>query len=110
MILENTFTSLPQLVDEIMPAVAFLKSFVLRNYWPSISRIPHVTAPILFIAGKKDELVPHYHMIALMGAATGARFKDWFEVENGEHNTTWMVAGDSYQLRVRQFIDRCLGA
>lgn len=106
--IENTFTSLPKLVDVLMPAIAFLKSLVLRNYWPSINRIPNITAPILMIAGTSDELIPHAHMQALRDAATGAKWIDWFEVQGGEHNTTWQTAGEAYMLRIRQFIDRCL--
>jgi hypothetical protein len=107
-IIENTFTSLPSLVDVLMPAISFLKSLVLRNYWPSLTRIPHITAPILMIAGTSDELIPHAHMKALRAAAQSAKYVDWFEVEGGEHNTTWQTAGDAYTRRIRQFMDRTL--
>lgn len=68
-ILENTFTSMADLVDHLMPKVALFKSLILRNYWPSILRIPSITCPILFIAGVKDELIPHTHMLKLFEAA-----------------------------------------
>jgi len=89
-----------------MPAISFLKSLVLRNYWPSLTRISLITAPILMIAGTSDELIPHSHMQALRAAAKAARFIDWFEVQGGEHNTTWQTAGETYPLRILQFIER----
>jgi abhydrolase domain-containing protein 13 len=66
--LENTFTSLPELVDHLMPKVAYLKKFVLRNYWPTLERISQLECKVLFIAGVKDELIPHEHMLRLFAA------------------------------------------
>lgn len=65
MILENTFTSLGEVVDSVMPFLSNFKRLVLRNYWPTVDRIKHVDCPILFIAGVKDEIVPHSHMLLL---------------------------------------------
>ena len=56
---------MPDLVDNLMPKVAPFKSLILRNYWPSLTRIEHVNCGILFIAGVKDELIPHSHMLKL---------------------------------------------
>ena len=108
MILENTFVSMSHMVDAVMPKLAPLKSFILRNYWPSISRIRSVHAPLFFISGAKDELVPPFHMHLLKEGARSAAFVDFFEVPLGDHNTTWKVAGPAYEDRIRSFIDRAL--
>ena len=50
----------------------------------------------MFIAGERDELVPHSHMQLLMGLATASVFKDWFPVKTGTHNDTWVRAGSNY--------------
>lgn len=36
LILENTFTNLPDMVDKVMPLLGYIKSFVLCNIWPSL--------------------------------------------------------------------------
>ena len=50
-IVENTFLSVSAMVDTLMPAVAFLKSIVLRIGWNSGSLIGTLKQPILFISG-----------------------------------------------------------
>ena len=45
----------------------------------------------------------------LFASATGSEDKDFFLVQNGDHNNTYMVAGASYWMRVREFMDKCLG-
>ena len=46
------------MVDNLMPMVVKFKSLIQRVYYPSIDRIPKITAPILFIRGLKDKIVP----------------------------------------------------
>jgi pimeloyl-ACP methyl ester carboxylesterase len=53
-----------------------LKSLVLRIYWPSNERIASVTAPVLFICGTHDEIVPHEHSKLLYDLATAAKCQD----------------------------------
>ena len=69
LILENTFTSIPDMVDVLMPWVAPLKSLVLRIGWKSVERIPAITTPILFVSGRSDELIPPAQMDMLQTAA-----------------------------------------
>ncbi|CAG9328355.1 bem46_1 [Blepharisma stoltei] len=108
LILENTFTSLPKLVDKLMPAISWLKWLVLANYWPSLNRIQEIKIPVLFISGVRDELIPHGHMIELKQAARQAKFTDWKLVKDGEHNTTWWKAGHNYPVWIREFINRSI--
>ncbi len=103
LILENTFTSMPDMVDLLIPKVSKLKGLILRNYWTSIKRISKVKSPILFISGLKDELIPPQHMNSLYQAATEALFKEQLTF-NGGHNDTWMAGGDAYFLGVAKFI------
>lgn len=96
------------MVDAIMPKLSIFKKLILRNYWPSLQRIQKVTCPILFVSGEIDELVPPAQMQALKSNAVQARFIDWFFVSGGDHNFTWMRAGETYVIRMNQFIKRCL--
>lgn len=107
-ILENTFTSLPDMVDTVMPLVAYLKKPILRNFWPSESRIRSVKTPILFISGDNDELVPPAHMQRLKEAAVNCSRKEEYIVAGGTHNMTWRLAGTMYVIRMSQFIKSVL--
>ena len=42
LILENTFTSIPDMVDALFGKLACLKSLILANYWPSSKRIKEI--------------------------------------------------------------------
>jgi fermentation-respiration switch protein FrsA (DUF1100 family) len=106
-IVENTFTSIDELVDHLMPKISWLKALVLRNHWRSIARIQAITCPIMFISGRLDELVPASHMDRLYNAATSATFKDFRSVAQGNHNMTWRQAGEHYTEWFREFIRRC---
>lgn len=102
-ILENTFSSIDDLVDVIFPFLKLVKPYVLRMHWPSIERITRVEIPILFIIGQKDELVPATQGQRLYEAATKCRFKDRLLVPNGTHNETWHIAGQSYVDSINAF-------
>jgi pimeloyl-ACP methyl ester carboxylesterase len=103
-ILENTFTNIPDMVNAVMPKIAFLKFLVLRIDWPSLTRIKAITCPIMFISGDKDELVPTKLMQQLYDNATAASDRVLFSVEGGDHNNTWKQAGTSYAIRISSFI------
>jgi len=89
MILENTFTSMSEMVSNLYPYLGFLKWIVLRNYWPSEERIKEIHTPMLFISGRQDELVPPYMMDRLYDSANKTEFKDMVHIEFGTHNSVW---------------------
>lgn len=76
LIVENTFTSIADMVDQIMPHVAPFKFLIQRIFYPTIDRIGSVTCPILFIRGMKDEIVPCQQSIKLYESAKSAKFKE----------------------------------
>lgn len=47
-VVENTFTSINDMIDEIMPALRFAKP-LNRNKWDSLTRIRSIRLPILLI-------------------------------------------------------------
>ncbi|EAU87012.2 BEM46 family protein [Coprinopsis cinerea okayama7 len=69
LILENTFTSLPNLIPHALPALSSV-SFLCHQKWDSINKIPLIpaTTPILMLSGMLDEIVPKEHMRALWEA------------------------------------------
>lgn len=61
LILENTFTNLPAMVDKLMPLMKYVKAIVLNNIWPSLDTVQNMKdfqGHILFISSMKDEIVP----------------------------------------------------
>ena len=97
-----------EMVDAVMPKISVFKNFILKNYWPSYERISKLQCAILFISGTNDELVPHQHTHKLKENAKAAKFIDYFEVEGGDHNNTWRIAGPLYTFRINAFIERAL--
>ncbi|KAJ2935289.1 hypothetical protein H1R20_g1806, partial [Candolleomyces eurysporus] len=69
LILENTFTSLPNLVPHALPVLGPV-SFLCHQKWDSINKIPLIpaTTPMLMLSGMEDEIVPKEHMRALWEA------------------------------------------
>jgi fermentation-respiration switch protein FrsA (DUF1100 family) len=106
MILENTFTSISEMVDYIFPSLKYFKRIILRMHWPSIDRIPKVRVPIMFICGSQDEIVPSFHAKKLHDAAVSAPFKQMLVVQGGMHNDTWLKGGKDYIYALKDFIDK----
>lgn len=103
-IVENTFTNIADMVDQLMPFIAPLKALVLRIRWDSLSIAPSLTLPILYLAGARDELVPHSHMIRLYRSTTASRLNLMHVVKDGTHNETWMHGGQEYWEAFRSFL------
>ena len=107
LIIENTFTSIGDMVDNLMPLVAKFKTFIQRVFYPSIDRIPQITTPILFIRGLKDQIVPCTHSERLHKAAKNAPFKMLHSVVEGDHNDCFQKGGQEYVDAHKQFFARC---
>jgi abhydrolase domain-containing protein 13 len=106
LILENTFTSILEMVDYIFPAMSNFKHLIVRMYWPSLERIPRVRIPMLFVVGTADEIVPPAHSAKLFQAAVNAPFKHMHQVTGGMHNDTWLKGGKDYIYALKDFIDK----
>lgn len=87
-ILENTFTSLPQVVPNLFPFLSPIQILVSEK-WRSIEAIPNVSSsvPFLFLSGSNDELVPPLHMKQLYNKCPAGK-KEFHEFANGTHNDT----------------------
>eukprot|EP00584_Thalassiosira_punctigera_P010136 CAMPEP_0172546226 /NCGR_PEP_ID=MMETSP1067-20121228/16018_1 /TAXON_ID=265564 ORGANISM="Thalassiosira punctigera, Strain Tpunct2005C2" /NCGR_SAMPLE_ID=MMETSP1067 /ASSEMBLY_ACC=CAM_ASM_000444 /LENGTH=422 /DNA_ID=CAMNT_0013333123 /DNA_START=15 /DNA_END=1283 /DNA_ORIENTATION=- len=112
-IVENTFLSISEMVDHLMPYVAPLKMLVLRMSWNSGKIAPTVRIPTLFLAGAKDTLVPHSHMLELfdrMKSSSENSLVRLHVVEDGTHNETWMQGGREYWTAILRFIDEVFQA
>lgn len=88
LILQNTFTSIGDMIDSLMPVLSYVK-WLQTNHWRSIDVIGSVKAPILFVKSARDELVPPNHMHTLMNNANSSLFVEEFSIPTGTHNSHW---------------------
>jgi len=109
-IVENTFTSLREMLAVIMPYIRFL--------WPIVKRVQRVTmdslhkvavsrTPLLVICGKQDLLVPPSQCQRLY-EASGSTVKELHWVSDGAHDDTWFKGGETYFQCIKAFVDRVL--
>ena len=120
-IVENTFMSIPKLIPAVFP-YRFLfpvLQFFSVNKWNNESLLKFSTfrndyhrkrlngdLPFLFISGRKDELIPPFHMDKLIEIYC-ERFGDYCYVkrfEEGTHYGTWLCPG--YYLYLSRFIKK----
>ena len=108
-IVENTFLSISRMVDALLPLFAPLKPLVLTLDWNSGKIAPQLRLPVLYLAGKEDELVPPSHMQELYRASSKvSQCARMHVVERGTHNDTWLKGGKAYWEAMRIFIsDNC---
>lgn len=77
-----------------MPQIPkFTLPFLLTEKWDAAKALPHIpaTTPILFLSGRRDELVPPAQMKALRQLRTEGKAR-WREFE-GSHNDTFLAKG-----------------
>jgi len=108
LMLENTFLSIPAMVDTLMPYVRHFKSLILRISWASDKRIGKITQPIFFISGTADELVPPSHMDKLYKMAIRSKKPVLLRVPGGTHNDTMVIGGIAYYRAMLKFIEEVL--
>ncbi|MDH3378639.1 MAG: alpha/beta hydrolase [Gammaproteobacteria bacterium] len=99
LILESTFTSIPDLAAEYYPLLAV--RWLARIRYDNHSRIARLTSPLLLIHSRDDELIRFAHAERLYSAA--AEPKHLLEIHGG-HNDGFLLSGDSYSRELRSFI------
>ena len=103
-IVENTFTSIPDMVDHLMPLVAKFKSFILAIRWNSIAIVPTLKCPVFYLAGSRDEIVPHSQMLKLHQLTTLSALNRLHVINRGTHNESWSQGGDIYWDAFKSFL------
>ena len=108
-IVENTFRSISKMVDTLMPLIAPLKFLVLRMDWNSEWIAPMIQTPILYLAGDKDELVPHSHMKELYNKSLlKSVYPKIHIIKGGTHNDSWIIGGKDYFVAFKSFMSHVI--
>jgi fermentation-respiration switch protein FrsA (DUF1100 family) len=104
-ILENTFTSIPDLAGQILPLFYYFTFLQFYRYM-SIEKIRKLKdVPVLFVSGLQDEVVPPSHMQRLFDQCD-SRQKSFKRFREGRHMETWTCSG--YNETIRSFTIDCL--
>lgn len=106
LIVENTFTCISDMVDQLFPLLKYFKKYILRLDWSSYKRIRKITAPILFLSGLSDEVVPSWQMQRLYECATSSKKRTMVTFLGGKHNDTWMVGNTKYTETLQEFTEQ----
>eukprot|EP00347_Sterkiella_histriomuscorum_P019586 403341064 len=108
MIVENTFTSMGDMVDHLLFFAKHVKQFILKNHWTSEDLVGDIQIPMFYVTGDQDELVPFEQTQVLYQLSRKAKFKNIHVVKDGTHNDTWYVGGAEYIYRLEKFIFKAL--
>mmetsp|Transcript_27108 Transcript_27108/g.64006 ORF Transcript_27108/g.64006 Transcript_27108/m.64006 type:complete len:333 (-) Transcript_27108:349-1347(-) len=103
---ENTFTSIDDLVKHLSPAYSKHVIRAMSNKWNSQQVIPSISRPMLFLSGRADEIVPPWMMTSLYKAAVRSEGRELAAFPKGKHNSTCLSRG--YYETIKRFVDRVL--
>ncbi|XP_069109983.1 protein ABHD13-like isoform X1 [Argopecten irradians] len=94
LVIENTFTSLPDIGRTIfkIKLMDLVPELLFKHKYPSIERIKKISLPTLFISGQADDLIPP-KMMTKLHQMSGSGMKRIHRFEQGSHNETWMCSG-----------------
>lgn len=100
LILQSTFTSLPDIGAEIYP---FLPVRLISRYqYSTLDYLSEVKCPVLVIHSRDDEIVPFTHGVRLHAAVTGR--KDFLELR-GDHNSGTMQSMEAFKKGLNRFLE-----
>ena len=102
-ILESTFTSVPEMAAHHFPIVPRV---LIRTRMDSIAKIRTIRVQKLHIHSPADEVVPFALGRRLYDAAPEP--KRFHEVAGSGHNETYLVGGEGYFGAIRRFLEDCL--
>jgi uncharacterized protein len=99
LVLESTWTSLPELAATIYPL--FPVRALARIHYDTLGRLAQVRCPVLVVHSVDDEIVPFSHAERLFAAAPEPR--QLLEIR-GSHNTGFLQSGAIYRDGIARFL------
>jgi abhydrolase domain-containing protein 13 len=101
LVVENTFTSIPDMIGTVFPLLAPLK-FLCKDTWRNIDRIASIQCPLLAFSSLNDQLVPCTHMRTLFDAAVNAKPRRLVKFSHGTHMDLYLFV--HWYEHLNQFI------
>ena len=101
-IINSTFTSVPDMSKEIYPWLPIQK--LIKYRYDSLSKIKAVQCPILIMHSKQDDIVPYHHGRKLFDAANQP--KEFLDLK-GVHWESVTVNSDYLREPLMKFIQLC---
>jgi hypothetical protein len=105
LVLESTWTSLPDLAAAIYPL--FPVRLLARIRYDSLSRVAAARCPVLVVHSRDDEIVPFSHGERLFAAA---REPKQLLIISGGHNEGFLSSGARYRDGIARFLREALAA
>jgi len=106
-IIENTFTTLGDLVDTMFPFLKHLRKYLLKSKFETINIIGKIKKPILFCRSERDELIPKIQMDTLYNSAIGTLYKKYYTIHDGSHNDGFRTDLIGYANAIQNFVNEC---
>lgn len=104
LVVEGSFTSMGDMAERSTYNAWFPVRMLLTQSFESLAKVPHLALPTLYIHGLADASVPP-DMSQTLYHATPAPKELWL-VPNADHNDLIAQAGDDFDHRLHQFIQR----
>lgn len=103
LVLESTFTSIPDMAAELYPWLP--AKALARLRYDTQSRLPNIEMPLLVIHSPQDDIIPYSHGRQLFELAREP--KSFLQI-NGSHNTGILESRESYRNGWEAFILSCI--
>lgn len=107
LIIESTFTNIPELIANNWGWVPGLGALV-RNRFDSLTRVGRIALPMLLIHGTADRFIPHRMSDALFAAAhrAPADLTEVLKIDGGSHSSAGWADPARYQQAIMRFMRR----
>lgn len=105
LILESTFTSVPDLGQKLYPYLPV--RWLCRYRYDTLARLPGIRCPILVAHSRQDEMIPFAHGERLFAAAREPKF---FVPLSGGHNDGEDHTEPHFRDALKAFLEQCVPA
>ena len=99
LILQSTFTSVPDVASEMLPW--FPAKWFLRTRFATRDKLARIRVPVLILHSRADTVIGYRHAERNFAAA---REPKYFHELRGDHNDPFSVNADRYQQALREFL------
>lgn len=100
LILQSTFTSIPDMAPRVMP---IFPKFLVRTKFDNLSKVPKISCRKLFLHSQADEMIPFDMGEKLLAAAAEPKESTWFT--GCGHNEMTISRAKKYYSRLAAFLE-----